>query len=473
VANMLIDKGIKKGDAVMVILKRHYQFWFTILALHKIGAIIIPATNLLTKKDIVYRTNFANIKAVVCSGTCHISDYVDQSEEECGNYNVKIIVNAQKDGWIDFNTEIEKYPTDFARVENSKDDSMLGYFTSGTTGNPKLVLHSYSYPLAHIITAVHWQCCKEDGLHLTLAETGWGKAVWGKLYGQWLMGAGIFVYDFDKFNPSDLLKLIEKHKITTFCAPPPVFRFFIKEGVNAQSFSSVTHTTIAGEPLNEEVFNRFKEITGLPLTEGFGQTETTLLIATLKGMKPRPGSMGKASPLFDVDIVDENCKPVPIGTIGEIIVRPNGENYGLLKCYYNDEERTQNVWKNKIFHTGDTAYKDENGYFWYIGRVDDIIKSSGYRIGPFEVESVLMEHPAVLECAVTGSPDPVRGQVVKATIVLTSKFTPSEELSKEIQAFVKKNTAPYKYPRIIEFVDELPKTISGKIKRKSIRNIEK
>ncbi|MEG1028271.1 MAG: AMP-binding protein, partial [Oscillospiraceae bacterium] len=318
--------------------------------------------------------------------------------------------------------------------------------------------HSYSYPLAHIITAVHWQCCKEDGLHLTLAETGWGKAVWGKLYGQWLMGAGIFVYDFDKFNPSDLLKLIEKHKITTFCAPPTVFRFFIKEGVNAQSFSSVTHTTIAGEPLNEEVFNRFKEITGLPLTEGFGQTETTLLIATLKGMKPRPGSMGKASPLFDVDIVDENCKPVPIGTIGEIIVRPNGENYGLLKCYYNDEERTQNVWKNKIFHTGDTAYKDENGYFWYIGRVDDIIKSSGYRIGPFEVESVLMEHPAVLECAVTGSPDPVRGQVVKATIVLTSKFTPSEELSKEIQAFVKKNTAPYKYPRIIEFVDELPKT---------------
>lgn len=471
VANMLTTYGIKKGDKVIIVLKRHYEFWFTILALHKIGAVTIPATNLLTTKDIVYRTNAAGVKAVVCSGTCHITDYVDEAEQKCGSYAAKFIVRTQKDGWIDFNTEMESYPDTFTRIENSKDDDMLGYFTSGTTGNPKLVMHDYSYPLAHIITAKHWHCCQPDGLHLTLAETGWGKAVWGKLYGQWLTASGIFVYDFDKFSPQDLLLMIEKYKITTFCAPPTIFRFFIKEGMEAKNLASLTHVSIAGEALNEEVFNRFRDVTGLKLMEGFGQTETTLLVATLDGMEPKPGSMGKPSPLYNVDIVDENMKSVQDGVVGEIVVRPrtDGTKFGLLKCYYNDEEKTNKVWEHGVYHTGDTAYRDEDGYLWYIGRTDDVIKASGYRIGPFEVESVLMEHPAVLECAVTGAPDPVRGQVVKATIVLTSQYKASEELKKEIQSFVKKTTAPYKYPRIIDFVPELPKTISGKIRRTEIR----
>lgn len=472
VANMLTAKGVKKGDNVIIVLKRHYEFWFTILALHKIGAVTIPATNLLTTKDIVYRTNTATVKHIICSGDCDISTYVDEAEAECGNYELKLLVHGKRDGWVDFTSEMEKYEDTFSRIENHKDDNMLAYFTSGTTGNPKMVMHPYSYPLAHIITAVHWHCCKADGLHFTLAETGWGKAVWGKLYGQWLMAAGIFVYDFDKFNPADLLEKIQKYEITTFCAPPTVFRFFIKEGMNAETAKSLTHVSIAGEALNEEVFNRFRDITGLKLMEGFGQTETTLLIATLNNCPPKPGSMGKPSPLYNVDIVDDENNSVEDGVVGEIIVRPNENNYGLLKCYYRDEEKTNQVWDKGVFHTGDTAYRDEDGYYWYIGRTDDIIKSSGYRIGPFEVESVLMEHPAVLECAVTGSPDPVRGQVVKATIVLTSKYSPSDELKKEIQDFVKKTTAPYKYPRIIDFVTALPKTISGKIKRNDIRNRE-
>lgn len=474
VANMLVAKGVKKGDNVIIVLKRHYEFWFTILALHKIGAVTIPATNLLTTKDIVYRTKVASVKTIICSGECDITKYVDEAEEKCGKYQLKLIVRNSRDGWESFADEMEKYPDEFCRIENDKNDNMLAYFTSGTTGDPKLVMHTYSYPLAHIITAVHWHCCKADGLHLTLAETGWGKAVWGKLYGQWLMGAGIFVYDFDKFVPADLLKHIENYKITTFCAPPTIFRFFIKEGMDAKSMASLTHVSIAGEALNEEVFNRFRDVTGLKLMEGFGQTETTLLIATLKNTEPKPGSMGKPSPLYNVDIVDDDLVSVDDGIVGEIIVRPkeNGENYGLLKGYYNDEERTAQVWSNGVFHTGDTAYRDEDGYYWYIGRTDDVIKSSGYRIGPFEVESVLMEHPAVLECAVTGAPDPVRGQVIKATIVLTSQYTASDELKKEIQAFVKKTTAPYKYPRIVDFVSELPKTISGKIKRSDIRKGE-
>lgn len=470
VANMLMANGVKKGDNVIIVLKRHYEFWFTILALHKIGAVTIPATNLLTTKDIVYRVEAASVKTIICSGECNISEYVDEAEQKCEKFQLKILVRGARDGWKNFADEMEKYPDTLERIPNHKDDNMLAYFTSGTTGNPKMVMHSYSYPLAHIITAVHWHCCKPDGLHLTLAETGWGKAVWGKLYGQWLMAAGIFVYDFDKFVPTDLLKMIEKYKITTFCAPPTIFRFFIKEGMNAQNVASLTHVSIAGEALNEEVFNRFRDLTGLKLMEGFGQTETTLLVATLKNCEPKPGSMGKPSPLFDVDIVDDDLNSVADGVVGEIVVRPKEENYGLLKCYYRDEEKTAQVWANGIYHTGDTAYRDEDGYIWYIGRVDDVIKASGYRIGPFEVESVLMEHPAVLECAVTGEPDPVRGQVVKATIVLTSQFAPSEELKKDIQTFVKKTTAPYKYPRIIDFVTELPKTISGKIKRNDIRN---
>lgn len=472
VANILTSRGIKKGDKVMLILKRHYEFWFSILALHKIGAVTIPATNLLTTKDIVYRTNAAGIKAVICSGTCDVSDYVDEAEQKCGKYTVKILARKEKDGWLSFDEEFNNASDEFERVENSYLDGMLAYFTSGTTGNPKMVLHDYSYPLAHIITAKHWHCCKPDGLHLTLAETGWGKAVWGKLYGQWLIAGGIFVYDFDKFVPHDLLMMIEKYKITTFCAPPTVFRFLIKEGMQSENLASLTHASTAGEALNEEVFKRFYEVTGLKLMEGFGQTETTLLLATLQNVEPKAGSMGKPSPLYDVDIIDENGESVEDGTVGEIIVHPSkdGSHFGLLKCYYNDEERTKQVWRGGVFHTGDTAYRDEDGFFWYVGRTDDVIKASGYRIGPFEVESVLMEHPAVLEVAVTGAPDPVRGQVVKATIVLTSQYKQSEELKKELQDYVKKTTAPYKYPRIVEFVKELPKTISGKIKRGEIRD---
>lgn len=471
-ANLFIEKGIRRGDKVMLILKRHYEFWFCILALHKIGAVTIPATNLLTTKDIVYRTKAADIQAVVCSGTCHVSDYVDEAEKSCGGYRLKAIAKGEKEGWLCLDNLLESYSDELERIDTVYTDDMLAYFTSGTTGNPKMVMHDFSYPLAHIITAKHWHCCKPDGLHLTLAETGWGKAVWGKLYGQWLTASGIFVYDFDKFVPGDLLAMIEKYQITTFCAPPTVFRFLIKEGMQANQLASLTHASTAGEALNEEVFKRFYEVTGLKLMEGFGQTETTLLLATLENTEPKPGAMGKPSPLYNVDIVDEDGNSVEDGIVGEIVVHPhkNGERFGLLKGYYRDEERTAALWQGGIFHTGDTAYRDEDGFFWYVGRTDDVIKASGYRIGPFEVESVLMEHPAVLEVAVTGAPDPVRGQVVKATIVLTSQYHPSDELKKELQDYVKKTTAPYKYPRIVDFVDELPKTISGKIKRAEIRN---
>ncbi len=472
-AQMFRAHGIQKGDRVMLVLKRHYEFWFSILALHKLGAIAIPATNLLTTKDILYRTQAANIKAVVCSGTCDVASFVDEAEKKLGTpYQAKFIAKGSREGWISFNQEIQRYPDHFERENTHADDGMLLYFTSGTTGNPKMVLHSHYYAIYHITTAHNWHCIDPDGLHLSLAETGWGKAAWGKLYGQWFLGGGIYVYDFDKFVPHDLLTMIHKYQITTFCAPPTVFRFLIKEGMDKESLSSLKYVTTAGEALNEEVFNRFKEVTGLSLMEGFGQTETALLVGTLKGMKAKPGSMGKPTPLYPVEIVDENCRPVPIGTVGEIVVRPHpdGRPNGLFKGYYLDEERTSAVWEGGVYHTGDTAYQDEDGYFWYVGRTDDVIKASGYRIGPFEVESVLMEHPAVLEVAVTGAPDPVRGQVVKATIVLTSQYQPSDELKKELQTYVKKTTAPYKYPRIIEFVPELPKTISGKIRRTEIRD---
>ena len=469
-ANLFASYGIGKGDTVMLILKRNYQFWFAILGLHKLGAIAIPATNLLTTKDIVYRFEAASVKAIVCTSQCNVHAYIDEAEKKLGIEVLKFSAMGHFDNYINFDEEIEKQPATMERVPVTAEDGMLMYFTSGTTGQPKMVLHGYDYPLGHIITGVHWHNVDPDGLHLTLAETGWGKAVWGKLYGQWLAGTGIFVYDFDKFVPHDILRMIEKYRITTFCAPPTIFRFLIKEGIANFDLSSLRYATVAGEALNEEVFNKFKEITGLSLMEGFGQTETTLTIANLYGSTPKPGSMGRPSPLYNVDLVDEDGNSVGEGEVGEIIVRASREKHqpGLFLGYYRDEENTAKAWRGGYYHTGDTAYRDEDGYFWYVGRTDDIIKSSGYRIGPFEVESVLMEHPAVLECAVTGTPDPIRGQVVKATIVLTSKYEASEELKKEIQNFVKKTTAPYKYPRVIEFVSELPKTISGKIRRVEI-----
>lgn len=473
VANMLYKKGIRRGDKVMLILKRHYEFWFTILALQKIGAVTIPATNLLTTKDVVYRVQAAEIKGIVCTATCDISEYVDEAEEKLGyKLPVKILARGERAGWDSFDTLFAGSSSVWERQETNVNDDMLLYFTSGTTGNPKMVVHSHYYAVYHITTAHNWHCVDPDGLHLTVAETGWAKAAWGKIFGQWFMAAGLFVYDFDKFVPHDLLAMIKKYKLTTFCAPPTIFRFLIKEGMDAESLSSLKYVTTAGEALNDEVFNRFKEVTGLSIMEGFGQTESALMIGNLRGTTPKPGAMGKPMPLYNIDIVDEDANSVPTGTVGEIVVRPpaDGKPTGVFKGYYLDEARTAAAWENGVYHTGDTAYCDEDGYFWYVGRTDDVIKASGYRIGPFEVESVLMEHPAVLEVAVTGAPDPVRGQVVKATIVLTSQYQPSDELKKELQNYVKKTTAPYKYPRIIEFVPELPKTISGKIRRAAIRN---
>lgn len=473
-ANFLKGLGIGKGDMVMLILKRHYEFWFSIVALHKLGAVTIPATALLTEKDLVYRFNAAGIKAVICTSDGDVSDYVDQAAAESPTLKYRILTHADKDGWLNFEKSVEAAEEHFERPQGEKavkaNDPMLMYFTSGTSGLPKMVLHDHTYPLAHIITAKHWQNISSDGLHLTVAETGWGKAVWGKLYGQWIMEGAVFVYDFDKFDPGDLLSKMEHYHITTFCAPPTIFRFFIKEGIEGYDLSALKYATIAGEALNPEVFNRFYEFTGIKLMEGFGQTETTLTIANLKGMEPKPVSMGKPSPLYDIDLVDEDGNTVSPGEIGEIVVRTGEDSQpGLFIGYFHDPARTKSVWHDGCYHTGDTAWRDEDGYFWYVGRTDDVIKSSGYRIGPFEIESVLMEHPAVLECAVTGAPDPVRGQVVKATIVPTKGTQPSEKLAKEIQNYVKRQTAPYKYPRIVEFVPELPKTISGKIRRVEIR----
>jgi acetyl-CoA synthetase len=477
-ANFFKSLGIGKGDMVMLILKRHYEFWLSIVALHKLGAVTIPATALLTTKDLVYRFNAAGVKAVVCTATGEVTNYVDEAQAECPSVAIKIIAKGKKDGWYGFTENMEAASENFERPRGAQrqkiTDPMLIYFSSGTSGLPKMGCHNFSYPLGHIATAKHWQNVEPDGLHLTVADTGWGKAVWGKLYGQWLMETAIFVYDFDKFSPSDLLSKIEKYKITTFCAPPTMYRFFIKEGIEGFDLSSLKYATVAGEALNPEVFNKFYQYTGIKLMEGFGQTETTVTILNWKGMEPKPGSMGKPSPQYEVAIVDENCKPVPTGEVGEIVVcTKHGKPVGLFSGYYNDKEKTDAVWHDGYYHSGDTAWQDEDGYLWYVGRTDDIIKSSGYRISPFEIESVLIEHPAVLECAVTGAPDPVRGQVVKATIVLIRGYTASDELANEIKDFVKQVTAPYKYPRIIEFVSELPKTINGKIRRVEIREKSK
>lgn len=473
IASWLLSLGIKKGDPVMLILKRHYEWWYFMIALHKIGAIAIPATNQLMTKDIEYRVNAASIKAVVCTSDGNISDLVDEAQAMTETLKVKIIVRGVKEGWISYEEGVKNAspfvaPTGEARPK--ADEIMLMYFSSGTTGMPKMVAHNYYYPLGHIPTAVYWHNVAQDGLHFTVSETGWGKAVWGKLYGQWLAEATVFTFDFDKFNPLELLKRIEKYKVTTFCAPPTIYRFLIKEDLSGFDLSSLKYCTTAGEALNPEVFNKFREMTGIRIMEAFGQTETTACLMTPYWMEPKPGAMGKPSPHYDIDLVDEDGNSVEPGEVGEIVVRYGEEMpVGLMIGYYRDEERTNQARHDGLYHTGDTAWRDEDGYFWYVGRTDDIIKSSGYRIGPFEVESVIMEHKSVLECAVTGVPDPIRGNIVKATIVLAKGYTPSEELKKEIQEYVKSHTAPYKYPRIIEFVDELPKTISGKIRRTEIR----
>ncbi len=476
-ANMFTAMGIKKGDHVMLVLKRNYQFWYVIMALLKIGAIAIPATHQLTTKDFVYRFEAADVKAVIATSHADVSHYVEEADEKLnGCLKAKFIVNGTRDGWTNFDEEVEKYPDIMERVPTKADETFLLYFTSGTTGYPKMVIHDHTYALAHIQTAKHWHNVDPDGIHLTISDTGWAKAAWGKMYGQLIMGTCIFVYDFDRFIPENMLAVMEKYRITTFCAPPTMFRFFIKTGLGNYDLSSLKYCTIAGEALNPEVYNKWLEYTGIKLMEGFGQTESTLILANTIGMTPKPGSMGKPTPLYDVVLVDADGDVVPTGETGEICIRSKYcDQRGLFRGYYRNEEVTNEAWNDGLYHTGDTAWMDEDGYYWYVGRNDDVIKASGYRIGPFEIESVLIAHPAVLECAVTGAPHPIRGMVVKATIVLTKGYTASDELVKELQDHVKKNTAPYKYPRIVEFVDELPKTISGKIKRTDIRkrDIEK
>lgn len=470
-ANYFESLGIKKGDRVMLVLKRHYQFWFSILALHKIGAIVIPATNLLVEHDFEYRFKAAGVSAIVCTADGDVAHQVDLGAANCPELKTKILVGGKRSGWNDFNEELPRYSDVYKRREDSAagDDTMLMFFTSGTTGYPKIAAHSHKYPLGHFITAKYWHNVNPDGIHFTISDTGWGKALWGKLYGQWLCEAAIFVYDFDKFHAEDILPMFAKYHITTFCAPPTMYRFFIKEDLSKYDLSSLEYCTVAGEALNPEVYEQWKKATGLQLMEGFGQTETTLTVANLRGMTPKPGSMGKPSPMYDVDIVDADGNSVGVGETGEIVINAQTARCGLFQGYYMDEEKTKEVWYDGIYHTGDTAWKDEDGYFWYVGRVDDVIKSSGYRIGPFEIESVIMELPYVLECAITPVPDPIRGQVVKASIVLVKNKEASEELKKEIQDYVKTHTAPYKYPRVVEFMDELPKTISGKIRRVELR----
>ncbi len=471
-ANYFESLGIKRGDTVMLVLKRHYQFWFSILALHKIGAIAIPATNQLVEHDFEYRYKAAGVKAIVCTADGDVAIEAEKAAKGFPNIK-KIMVGGNRDGWYDFNTEMERFSTHYNRTEDTPcgDDPMLMLFTSGTTGYPRIATHSYKYALGHYSTAKYWHNVNPDGLHFTISDTGWGKALWGKLYGQWLCEAGIFTYDFDRFHPDDILPLFKKYKITTFCAPPTMYRFFIKEDLSKYDLSSIEYATTAGEALNPEVYNQFYKATGLKIMEGFGQTETTLSIANFVGSTPKIGSMGKPSPLYDVVILDPDGNKCHIGDTGEICVRTK-ENVpcGLFMGYFQDDEKTNDVWYDGYYHTGDQATMDEDGYLWYVGRIDDVIKSSGYRIGPFEIESVIMELPYVLECAITAVPDEVRGQIVKATIVLTKNTQGSDALKKEIQEYVKSHTAPYKYPRIVEFVDDLPKTISGKVRRVEIRN---
>lgn len=471
--------GIGKGDPVMLILKRRYEFWFCILALHRLGAIAIPATHLLTKKDIEYRNNAASIKMVVTVDDEEVMNNVEEAIENSPTLKIKVCLSAKREGWHSFHDEFAKFSGTFERPTGDEDttinDTMLIYFTSGTTGMPKMVQHNFSYPLGHIVTAKYWQNVQDNGLHFTVSETGWAKAVWGKLYGQWICGSAVFVYDYNhKFEPTELMHMIEKYKITTFCAPPTIYRYFIKADLKAFDFSSLKYCIVAGEPLNPEVYRQFYEGTGIRLMEGFGQTEMTVAIATLPWMEPKPGSMGKPVAGYEIELHDANGNVCDTGEEGEIVIRTDRKKpVGLFNGYYRDEELTKSVWHDGYYHTGDMAWQDEDGYFWFVGRADDVIKSSGYRIGPFEVESALLEHPAVLECAITAVPDEIRGQIVKATVVLAKGYTPSDQLVVELQEHVKKVTAPYKYPRVIEFVDELPKTISGKIRRVEIRNKDK
>lgn len=504
-ANFLVDQGIKRGDYVLVVLRRHYQFWFVATALAKIGAVMVPATFMLKEHDLEYRLNGASISSIICTSVGEISQIADNVIDECPTVTSRILVNGagggttkyddegnliavagtvgaalsgeegicaasiERKGWVDFNSGVRAASEVFERRDTVAADPMLMYFSSGTSGNPKMVLHNSGYAVAHLITAKHWHNVQPDGVHFTIADTGWGKAVWGKYYGQWLMEACVLTYDFDRFNAGEILSLISKYQVTTLCCPPTMYRLMMSENFDAYDLSSLQYSTTAGEALNPDLFNFWKEHTGLTIFEGFGQTETPLTIANLKHSTPRSGSMGKPVPLYDVEIQRDDGSRCNTGETGEICIRMEPRPAGIMMEYYRDPEKTANAIYDGWYHTGDTAWVDEDGYFWYVGRNDDVIKSSGYRIGPFEIESELLEHEAVRECAVTGVPDPVRGFAVKATVLLADGFEGSDELTRELQAWVKHRTAPYKYPRIVEYVDALPKTVNGKIRRVAIR----
>lgn len=504
-ANFLVDQGIKRGDYVLVVLRRHYQFWFVATALAKIGAVMVPATFMLKEHDLEYRLNGASISSIICTSVGEISQIADNVIDECPTVTSRILVNGagggttkcddegnliavagtvgealsgeegicaasiEREGWVDFNSGVRAASEVFERRDTVAAEPMLMYFSSGTSGNPKMVLHNSGYAVAHLITAKHWHNVQPDGVHFTIADTGWGKAVWGKYYGQWLMEACVLTYDFDRFNAGEILSLISKYQVTTLCCPPTMYRLMMSENFDAYDLLSLQYSTTAGEALNPDLFNFWKEHTGLTIYEGFGQTETPLTIANLKHSTPRSGSMGKPVPLYNVEIQRDDGSRCNTGETGEICIRMEPRPAGIMMEYYRDPEKTANAIYDGWYHTGDTAWVDEDGYFWYVGRNDDVIKSSGYRIGPFEIESELLEHEAVRECAVTGVPDPVRGFAVKATVVLADGFKGSDELTRELQAWVKHRTAPYKYPRIVEYVDALPKTVNGKIRRVAIR----
>ena len=470
-ANYFKAIGIKRGDRVMLVLKRHYQYWFAVLGLHKLGAVAIPATNQLLEKDFTYRFTAGKVKAILCTADGDVAQAVDEAAVKCPEVAHKIIVNGTREGWRSFDDEYKMYSSHFERTEDAPcgSDPMLMFFTSGTSGYPKLAAHNYKYPLGHFITAKYWHRVNPDGLHLTISDTGWAKSMWGKLYGQWLCEAAIFVYDFDRFDAEKILPMFAKHHITTFCAPPTMYRMLAKQDLSRFDLSSIEHASTAGEALNPEVYRQFLNATGLPILEGFGQSESTQIIGNLNGSDHKLGSMGKPVPLYDVHLLDIEGNEVETGETGEICINiKNGLPCGLAYCYEGNEEVTAETWRDGYYHTGDLAWMDEDGFYWYVGRADDVIKSSGYRIGPFEIESTIMELPYILECGVSAAPDEVRGQVVKASIVLVKGFEGTDELKKQIQDYVKKRTAPYKYPRIVEFRESLPKTVSGKIIRKKL-----
>ena len=474
-ANFFAAQGIAKGDMVMLTMSRDWRYWPVLMGLHRMGAVAVPATYLLTKKDLEYRCNAASIKMLLTTPRFGVVQAMEEALPECPSVEKLAVFGGNApEGWIDFDAELAAAPETPVARNNIKSEMMLMAFSSGTTGYPKMVWHDYTYPLGHIMTGCFWHRCEDGGLHFTISDTGWLKSLWGKMYSQWLAGSAVFAYDFDKFSAPDILEKMQKYRVTTFCAPPTMYRYLIKEDLKQYDLRSLRHCAAAGEALNPEVYKVWLEGTGLKIFEGFGQTETTLSCWTgFPWMQPRLGSMGLPSPGYRMIIADDDGREVGPGVTGEICIRTDaaggGKPFGMFSGYYRDEEMTRRIWHDDLYHTGDTAYKDELGFLWYIGRTDDVIKSSGYRIGPFEVESVLLEHPAVTECAVTGVPDPERGFAVKATVVLSAGYAPSPELTKELQAHVKRTTAPYKYPRVVEYVSALPKTVNGKIRRAEIR----